>query len=340
MTIKFGIIGSGRIANRHAQHISQYQDGELLGIYDVDKNIANAFSKEHEVTSFENLDDLLAIDDIDVVNVCSPNGLHMEHAIKVMNAGKHVVIEKPMALKKSECEAIIQTGLKNNKQIFIVKQNRYNPPIQLLKEKLVANELGKILAVNVNCYWNRNDAYYTSSSWKGKKALDGGTLFTQFSHFIDILYYLFGEIENISGIMKNCGHGGLIEFEDTGFFSFNFKNGALGNFNYTTCSYAENMEGSITIFGEQGTIKIGGKYMNTIDYQKTNNVDIENTPISSPANNYGFYEGSMSNHDKMIENVIKTLQGKDTIMTNSMEGMKVVEMIENIYKSCQYATNN
>ena len=162
--------------------------------------------------------------------------------------------------------------------------------------------------------------------------MDGGTLFTQFSHFIDILYYLFGDIRIVHGLTRNSNHGDLIDFEDTGTFLFEMKKGnGIGSFNYTTSCYQSNMEGSITIFAENATIKIGGKYLNTIDYQATNGFDITDLPTSSPANNYGYYEGSMSNHDKIIHNVINALKGREKIMTNAYEGLKVVEVIDNMY---------
>jgi predicted dehydrogenase len=173
-----------------------------------------------------------------------------------------------------------------------------------VKSLIDQGELGKILMVSVNCFWNRNAAYYEQSPWRGTKSLDGGTLYTQFSHFVDIIYYLFGEISNVNGVVKNVSHQKLIEFEDSGSFSFEFEDGGIGNFCFTTSTYKQNMEGSITIFAENATIKIGGKYLNTIDYQKTNGFDIQDVESSSPANNYGFYEGSMSNHDKVIDNVI------------------------------------
>ena len=219
------------------------------------------------------------------------------------------------------------------KEIFIVKQNRFNPPVQALKSLTNEKKLGEIYYVVINCFWNRNEQYYLDSDWRGTKELDGGTLFTQFSHFIDIFYYLFGNIDDIQGNLKNSNHDELIEFEDTGCFNFRFTTGALGSLNYTTSAYHQNMEGSITVFAENGTIKIGGKYLNTIDYQITDNFDVQGLPESNRANNYGYYEGSMSNHDKVIHNVIQTLKGNESIMANAQEGKKVVEIIERMYLS-------
>ncbi len=194
-------------------------------------------------------------------------------------------------------------------------------------------KMGKIYSISINCYWNRNENYYRQSDWKGKKALDGGTLFTQFSHFIDVVYYLFGDMKVLYAQLANVGHQGLIEFEDTGVVSFILNEyNAPGVLHYTTSAFKKNMEGSITIFAEYATIKIGGKYLNTIDYQVTDGFDIRDIPVSGSANQYGDYEGSMSNHDQVIDNVIKSLQGVGEIMTNAYDGLKSVEIIENIYQ--------
>jgi len=201
-----------------------------------------------------------------------------------------------------------------------------------VKELMLAGKLGKINSVIVNCLWNRNEKYYRSSPWRGTLELDGGTLFTQFSHFIDILYYLLGDFEAISGLVTNAAHRGIIAFEDTGHFVFRVKaSDTIGSFNYTTAAYRENVEGSISILGEKGSVKIGGKYMNTIDYQIGEDFSLDDLPMSNPSNNYGYYEGSMSNHDMMLANVVATLNGKERIMASAADGVKVVEIIESFY---------
>ena len=336
--IGFGIIGCGAIADRHAKHIIEHKEATLVSVFDNKIEKANQLAAKHKVQAVSSLKELLDNKTIDIVSVCTPNGIHHTCALEVLNAGKHVIVEKPMALKREHCEEMIEAALKNNRQLFVVKQNRFNPPIQAVKKLIDENKLGKIYAVMVNCFWNRNEKYYKNSDWKGSKELDGGTLFTQFSHFVDIFYYLFGDIQNIQGVLKNCSHQGMIEFEDSGCFTFTFsKSGALGSFNYTTSSYEQNMEGSITVFAENATIKVGGQYLNAMDYQKTNGFDIIDLPVSNTENDYGFYKGSMSNHDKMISNVIDTLKGRGSMMTNAVEGMKVVNIIETMYKQAQWS---
>jgi predicted dehydrogenase len=335
--IVFGIIGCGAIAERHAKHISEHPEAKLTAVYDIKTEKAQKLGSKFNVQNCTSLNELLNKTDIDVISVCTPNGVHYQCTLDILNAGKHAIVEKPMALKREHCEEMIEAALKNNRQLFVVKQNRFNPPIQALRNLIDGNKLGKIFAVMVNCFWNRNEKYYKNSDWKGMKDADGGTLFTQFSHFVDIFYYLFGDVQNIQGVIKNCNHQGMIEFEDSGCFTFTFtKSGALGSLNYTTSAYEQNMEGSITVFSENATIKIGGQYLNVLEYQKTMDFDIIDLPLSNKENDYGFYKGSMSNHDKMIANVIDTLKGRSTIMTNAIEGMKVVNIIENMYKKGQW----
>jgi len=193
-------------------------------------------------------------------------------------------------------------------------------------------KLGKIFSIQLSCFWNRNPDYY-HNSWKGTLKLDGGTLYTQFSHFIDLLYWMVGDVKEVKAMMGNYAHQGIIEFEDTGVVIMEFHNGAIGTINYTVNSYGKNMEGSLTIFGEKGTVKIGGQYLNELEYQNIEGYKIENLPEGNKANNYGKYQGSMSNHDKVYDNLIQVLEHNAAISTSSFEGLKTVEIIEKIYKA-------
>jgi UDP-N-acetyl-2-amino-2-deoxyglucuronate dehydrogenase len=333
MPIKFAIAGCGHIAKRHAAHILAQPEAELVACHDLNSEKGTEFAQQYNIPHFDTLDSLLEQENIDILNICTPNGAHYEISMKAMEAGKHTLVEKPMALRADHCEEMIKASLIHNRQLFVVKQNRYNPPIAALKKLILENRLGKVYFVSVNCFWNRNKEYYLRSDWKGTKQLDGGTLFTQFSHFVDIFYYLFGDVDtqSIHGITSNVSHRDLIEFEDTGSFTFRFKSGALGSLNYTTSAFEKNMEGSITVFAENATIKVGGQYLNTMEYQQAKDFIIDNVPSPKPANDYGYYQGSMSNHDLVISNVVNTLQGREKIMTNAMEGLKVVEIIEKMY---------
>jgi len=332
--LKFAIIGCGRIAQRHAEHIQSY--GSLKAVCDIVANKADALGKQYQSNIYYNFSDLLSSEkDIDVMVVCTPNGLHATHTLQALNAGMHVLCEKPMAIKAEDCRSMIKAAENNSKKLFIVKQNRFNPPVVAVKELLNKNLLGKIYSVQLNCYWNRNADYY-NNSWKGTKEMDGGTLFTQFSHFIDLLYWFFGDVKNTNAILTNAAHNGIIEFEDIGIVNLEFVNGIIGGIHYTVNSYQQNMEGSLTIFAELGSVKIGGQYLNKLEYQLIENYTIENLPKSNTANDYGTYTGSMSNHDKVYQNVVDVLLNGALSYANAYDGLKTVETIENIYKEAKY----
>jgi UDP-N-acetyl-2-amino-2-deoxyglucuronate dehydrogenase len=329
--IKFAVVGYGNIGKRHVHHILSHPEAELVAICDLPEKIIDEQALK-SIKRYTNIDQMLQEIDAHVINVCTPNYLHHPHTIAALKASFHVVCEKPMAISSAECEDMIQTASLSDKTIFVVKQNRYNEPVQQVKTLLQDGTLGNIFFINVNCFWNRNEYYYTESPWRGKKSLDGGCLFTQFSHFVDILYYLFGDIATSRGQVFNFDHA-YSEVEDTGSFILKTAEGALVNFNFSTCSYEKNMEGAITILAQHGTVKIGGQYLNTIEYQHIKNKVLPAINITAKSNDYGQYQGSMSNHDLVIDNVVKTLQGKEQVMTNAFEGKKVVDIIEMMYQS-------
>ncbi len=329
--IKFAIIGCGRIAQRHAEHIQKV--GQLVAACDIDIDRAKALAQESQAQFFASPEDLFAAKlAIDVVAICSPNGLHAKHSIQALKAGYHVLCEKPIGLSVAECGEMIQTAEKMNRRLFAIKQNRFNPPVAAVKQIIDDGKLGRIFNIQLSCFWNRNEAYY-ANSWKGTKDLDGGTLFTQFSHFIDLLYWMNGDVSEAKAFTGNYTHEGIIDFEDTGVVVLKFENGAIGTVNYTVNSYGKNMEGSLTIFGEKGTVKIGGQYLNELEYQNIEGYVIENLPKGNTANNYGTYFGSMSNHDKVYENVVDVLLNGASINTNAFEALKTVEIIQKIYNS-------
>ena len=331
--VKFGIVGCGRIAQRHAEHIENL--GTLVAVCDVVKEKADQMAEKYNAKAYYKIEDMLAAgNEMDVVSIVSPNGLHAEHSIKALNSGFHVLCEKPMAISVNDCGEMIKTAEKNNKRLFAIKQNRFNPPIEAVKKVIDEGRLGKIYSVQLSCFWNRNEDYYFNS-WKGTKDMDGGTLYTQFSHFIDLLYWMIGDVKEAKAIIENYAHEGIIEFEDTGVAILKFHNGAIGTVNYTVNSYGKNMEGSLTIFAEKGTVKIGGQYLNELEYQNIENYKIENLAEGNKPNNYGTYFGSMSNHDKVYANVIDVLQNGASISTNAFEGLKTVEIIDKIYESAR-----
>jgi UDP-N-acetyl-2-amino-2-deoxyglucuronate dehydrogenase len=329
--VKFAIIGCGRIAERHAEHISKY--GQLIAVCDIINEKAISFSKKFNAIPYTDVTQMLQNEqDIEVVSICSPNGLHAIHSILALNHGYNVLCEKPLAIDVNDCGSMIQAAEKANKRLFAIKQNRFNPPVVAVKDAIEKGKLGKIYNIQLNCFWNRNEDYY-KNSWKGTKQLDGGTLYTQFSHFIDLLYWLIGDVKNVKAYTRNFNHQNIIEFEDAGVVILEFYNGAIGGINYTVNSYNKNMEGSLTIFAEKGTIKIGGQYLNELEYQEIEGYKIENLPEGNKPNNYGNYMGSMSNHDKVYLNIIDVLRNGASVNTNSFEALKTVEIIDKIYNS-------
>lgn len=329
--IKFAVVGTGHIGKRHAEMITRNDEAELVALCDI-RPKSELGIEDFNVPFYSSITELLKADlDIDVINICTPNGLHADQAMEALIKGKHVVCEKPMGLSKAKCEKVIYKALKEHKQVFCVMQNRYSPPSEWIKEVVEKKLLGDIFMVQLNCYWNRDNRYYKKGGWKGTNDLDGGTLFTQFSHFIDIMYWLFGDITNIQGKFEDFIHEDSTDFEDSGFISFDFVDGGMGCINYSTAVWNTNLESSMTIVGSKGSVKIGGQYMNEVEYCNIENYEMPILREANPANDYGPYKGSAANHNYVIENVVDTLKGKTTATTNALEGLKVVDIIERIY---------
>jgi len=330
--IRFVIFGAGHIGKRHAEMIRREPEAELIAMIDV-RSIEDCAAVDFGVPFFSNFEELLASGlEFDVVNVCTPNGLHASQSLAALEAGKHVVCEKPMGLSKDNCEKVIFKSLQKSKNVFCVMQNRYSPPSEWIKSVVDQKLIGDIFMVQLNCYWNRDDRYYKKGGWKGTADLDGGTLFTQFSHFIDIMYWLFGDIDNIQGKFADFTHQNSTDFEDSGFVNFDFVDGGMGSINYSTAVANQNLESSMTIIGSKGSVKIGGQYMNEVEICNIEGYEMPVLKEANPANDYGPYKGSAANHNYVISNVIDTLKGRTTATTNALEGLKVVEIIERIYK--------
>lgn len=337
--IQFAIAGFGQIGKRHARIISDHQHARLAAIADIDEAIGEHVRSDLGVPFFNSIESMLhEVPQLDVICIATPNGLHASQAILALDSGRHVLVEKPMALTKADCEAVIHKALQKARLLFCVMQNRYSPPAQWLKSVMDQHLLGEVYLVEVNCFWNRDDRYYqpekvSPRKWKGSRALDGGPLFTQFSHFVDMMYWLFGDITNIRSRFANFAHQRSTEFnDDSGIITFDFINGGIGSFSYTTAVWDHNLESSMTIIGAKGSIKVGGQYMERVEYSHIENYAMPELPPSNPPNLYGTHKGSAANHEYVIQNVIDTLTGKSTITTNALEGMKVVEIIERMYQ--------
>jgi predicted dehydrogenase len=331
--ISFVVMGLGHIGKRHAEMVLRQNGAHLVAVIDcLSPQELDLGGFAPDIPHFYTFEEFLASGlQAKVLNVCTPNGLHAEHALAALHAGLHVVIEKPMALRDADCEILMATALAKNLQIFTVMQNRYSPPAVWIKEIIDAKILGNLFLMQLDCYWNRDERYYTKNSWHGNKALDGGTLFTQFSHFIDMMLWLFGDIKNIDAVFKNFNHAGLSDFEDSGFIRFEFENGGMGLLNFSTAIFERNLSSSMTILSENGSVKIGGQYMNIVEHCDIKNYRMPILAETAAGNNYGAYTGSAQNHHLVIENVIRVLQGGENLGSTAKEGSKVVATINKMY---------
>lgn len=329
--IRFAVIGYGHIGKRHAAMIQQNDECELVAIADTNEALAKDIQGSG-ISFFSSLESFLdSGTKADVVTIATPNGLHATQAMKAIGAGHHVVVEKPMGLHRKECEELIHTALSRSRHLFCVMQNRYSPPSEWLRQIVADGVLGKVYMVQVNCYWNRDERYYKAGSWHGTKQLDGGTLFTQFSHFIDLLYWVFGDVEDIKSCFSSFNHDKLTEFEDSGVVHFRFSRGGMGSINFSTSVWDKNLESSMTVIGENGSLKVGGQYMDKVEYCHIKDYTMPELRPTNPANDYGPYKGSAANHHYVIQNVVDVLKGRASITTNALEGLKVVDIIERIY---------
>ena len=333
--IKFAIVGCGSIGKRHIAVLDAESEAEIVAICDIDNTKANEQSNLYNgIKIYNDYAVMLNEIDADIINVVTPHHLHASMTVEALNKGFHVLVEKPMALTSADCELMNEAAIKNKKHLWVVKQNRHNVPIRLAKEALLNNRLGKVFVVKCDILWNRYQGYYDESPWRGKKQFEGGALYTQASHFIDLLVWWFGDVVSAKTIMETQNH--QIETEDTGVSVLKFKNETIGNLIWTTCVYNKNYEGSITIVGEKGTIKIGGQYLNKIEYW-----DVEGFPLpegiefSDKPNAYGKYQGTSSNHDKVIKSIISQMQGRSFETVDGFEGIKSIAAIELLYGSAK-----
>lgn len=333
--VRFAVVGFGRIGQRHCELIRHHEQAELVAVVDVDSSKAGEI-QQSDIPCYSSLAQLLANGpEVDVVNICTPNDTHTALSMQALQGNCHVVCEKPMGLTASSCRQVIDTAEETGRKVFCVMQNRYSPPSQWLKEIVSQGLLGDTLMVQINCYWNRSEDYYRNSPWKGTLTQDGGPLFTQFSHFVDTMIWLFGDIDNVQARFDNFTHRQSTEFEDSGLVTFKFADGGMGAFNYSNCAWEQNLESSITILGSRGTVKVSGQYMDKVAHCRIDGYEQPELPSSNPPNSYGSYQGSAANHLHVIDNVVQTLRNNGRETTNAEEGMKVVEAIERIYEQRQ-----
>jgi len=334
--LNFAVIGCGNIGTRHLNLLLQNKNADVKIVCDVDKS-KNPTSKllghYQFTTSFT---DAINNPDIDIINICTPHHLHAEMSIAALKKGKHVLVEKPMCLTTIDAKKMNATAIKYNKELIVVKQNRYNFPVQEVNKLLAKNKLGKILEVHCHVLWNRNNDYYKKSNWRGKLKTEAGALFTQGSHFVDLLTHWFGEIKSAQTSICTLNH--TIEIEDSGNSTVVFANGTIGKIIWSNNVFEKNYEGSITIFGEKGTVKIGGEYLNKIEYWNVKNIaqPITESSEDKPNQYKSGYQGSSSNHHKVFEDVIERILYKKKVkLVEGDEAVKSITGIEKIYKSAK-----
>jgi UDP-N-acetyl-2-amino-2-deoxyglucuronate dehydrogenase len=331
--VRFVICGVGHIGRRHASLVARHTSAQLAALIDVRAELRSELAAEFPgVPFYLSLDEYLAQGPAaDVLTVATPNGLHASQAVASLRHGLHVVVEKPLALRTADAELVLQTAQQTGKLVFGVMQNRYSPPATWLKQLHEAGHLGQVFLVQLSCFWNRDARYYQPKGWRGTQALDGGPLFTQFSHFVDLLYWVFGDIANIAARFQDFNHQCLTDFEDSGLVTFDLVQGGSGTLSYSTAVWDRNLESSLTVVAERGALKIGGQYLDKIEYCHLQEYELPDLPATNSANDYGTHQGSAANHGHIIENVVDTLLHHTHAITNAQDGLKVVELIERIY---------
>ncbi len=330
--IPCAVIGHGHIGKRHARILKEHPLADLRCICDPnDPGLEGIAHVKNTVDLFNQHPEL------QLVHVCTPNGLHYKHSKLGFQHRCHVVCEKPLTLQAKHARELEKMARKQQRKLFCVVQNRYSPIIQYLKNLIDTNALGNIAIVQVECHWNRDERYYqiegSPHSWRGSLSLDGGPLYTQFSHFIDILLWLFPKTKTQASQYSICRRPHLTEFEDTGSFQFAISENGLGTFTYTTAVYDKNYTSSITLIGDKGTIRVGGQYMNQLDYV---HIQDHTPPESFPnpeENNYGGFQGSANNHGILIDNVLNTIAGTEKQDIDPLDGVHLVEVIEHLYQN-------
>ncbi len=327
------IIGLGNIGQRHLKIAQSHPSINLKAVCDQDPNKKSTLSANLQAYFYQNHLELLEKEALDLIIVCTPHYNHAQIAIDCMLKGCNVVVEKPMCLTLQEGQKMIDTATQTNQKLFVVKQNRFNLPVQKLKQSIDQGLLGEIYQVQCNVFWNRNKAYYEQSDWRGKKQLEAGALFTQGSHFVDLLIYLFGMPSNAKTVLKNRVHD--IEFEDNGISILEFDNHMIASLCWSNNVYEKNYEGSLTVIAEKGTVKISGKYLNQLSFYnvKGDQASLDEHSFDRPNTYSQNYQGSSSNHHLVLDAVIQDIFNAQSQVVSGKEALKTVQAIHLIYNS-------
>jgi len=332
--LKFGLVGCGRIARRHAELLAQnkVRGASLAAVCDVDPTRASLLGQQFNIPHFTDMHDMMRSVDFDAVSVLTPSGIHAQNVVELAPYGKHIIVEKPMALRLGDADRMILACAQSAVKLFVVKQNRFNVPVVKLREALVAGRFGKLFLGTVRVRWSRDQAYYDQDAWRGTWALDGGVLANQASHHIDLLEWMMGDIESVFAMGTTAL--AKIETEDTAIATLKFKSGALGLVEATTAVRPKDLEGSLSILGEKGTVEIGGFAVNELKtwnfVERRPEDDIMTLKYSvNPPNVYGF------GHQAYYEHVVECISGNGAALVDGREGRRSLELISAIYESIE-----
>jgi UDP-N-acetyl-2-amino-2-deoxyglucuronate dehydrogenase len=329
--IRVAVVGCGRISGNHFGAIARHSDAiELVGVCDIDAKVLAAHVEKYGVPGFAQLEEMLKREVVDLVALCTPSGIHPDQAVMAAKYGVNVMTEKPMATRWQDGVRMVKACDEAGVRLFVVKQNRRNSTLQLLKRAVEERRFGKIHMVHLNVFWTRPQSYYDQAKWRGTWEFDGGAFMNQASHYVDLLDWLIGPVDKVQAMMSTTRD---IEVEDTGVLNVRWRNGALGSMSVTMLTYPKNLEGSITILGEKGTVRVGGVAVNDIqlwqfneprDYdERIAGANYETTSV------YGF------GHPLYYRNVIDVLRGDAEAETDGREGLKSLEILIAAYLSAR-----
>ena len=330
--IRFALLGCGRIAQNHFAAIKQHNDkAELVGVCDINSTALAEAVKTTGAKPYTTLTQMLLDSEADVFILTTPSGLHSDQAIEIARAGRSVITEKPMATKWEDGKRMVKACDHAGVRLFVVKQNRRNATLQLLKQAIEKKRFGKIYMVNINVFWTRHQTYYDQGGWRGRWEFDGGAFMNQASHYVDLINWLIGPLESLQAYTATLARD--IEAEDSGVVSLRWRSGALGSMNVTMLTYPKNLEGSITILGEKGTVRIGGVAVNDVQHWEFEDKDPDDLKVKEvnyeTTSVYGF------GHPLYYENVINVMRGEAEPETDGREGLKSLEIIIATYLSAR-----
>ncbi|MFH1332800.1 MAG: Gfo/Idh/MocA family oxidoreductase [archaeon] len=330
--VRVALVGCGRISAKHVNALEECKDVKIVAVCDIRHGRAQILAAKLGCNCYFDHLELLEKEGFDLIDICTPNDTHPQIAIDAARKGKHVLTEKPMALSVEDCDRMIGECEKNNVRLFVVKQNRFNPPIMKTREALERGRFGKLFLGNVTVRWARPQEYYDGNEWHGTKDRDGGMLFTQASHHVDMLQWMLGPVSSVKAYAGTLTHD--IETEDNAVVALKFMSGALGVIESSTSIFPRNMEGSLTLLGEKGSVKVGGMAMNKIDHWEFSDFENDDEHIkdcaTTPPNVYGF------GHNEVVRSVVDSLKGnKIAWEVDGHEGKKSVKLIRAIYESAE-----